>query len=453
MLSKLMAVTWLLTSSPEAKNFNFDDVPLQGERTGPTMSEPNAPILTNAEIARLRTQVEERDRVVSQLRAGELPKGFSLLEYFQQLSELASASPPEVAKSLRKHEESQLLTFMHAKPNSPDMDQFLFELGGVHEGLGRIDEARKDFGELIKQHPSSSMVPHAWMQLAELDFLDAKFDQALPEYGRIADDSKLAPFAHYKRAWCEVNLSDFAKARAEFERTLKLLQANPSPQDAALLHAARTDWLFALAPEDHVDLIAEVKRVWGADARDGLVRLAGLEHDSGRAVQDVAVLRYLLTLPCTETEAVRMKFQILGEQERLLDRPEILATQKEIAESVGAGNTPGNDDHNQARKLAEGYLRLEVLSQFREALELNDPGVYEFSDSLAKLYLSHFAEVADAPQIRYDHAQALEHQRKLEQAKAEYDLVATTHADPEVRRAAVEASHKIAEQLAGRSKR
>jgi hypothetical protein len=154
-----------------------------------------------------------------------------------------------------------------AKP-SGCVDEILYNLAYEHEQAGDLDQARKDYLELIQTSPASKYVPNAYLAFGELFFQEAQGDPskwALAEqsYKEVtkypAPDNKALGYARYKLAYVYWNKGDLALAMSEMKKTIELgVQFPRLPNADQLAVSARRDIvpLYALAgdPKKAYDL-------------------------------------------------------------------------------------------------------------------------------------------------------------------------------------------------------
>jgi TolA-binding protein len=139
------------------------------------------------------------------------------------------------------------------------VDETLYDLAYEHEQAGELDQARKDYLELIQTSPGSKYVPNAYLAFGELFFQEAQSDPskwALAEqsYKEVtkypSPENKAFGYAHYKLGYVYWNQGDYVRAVAELKKTIENGMAYPTLTGAEQLAvSARRDLipLYALA--------------------------------------------------------------------------------------------------------------------------------------------------------------------------------------------------------------
>lgn len=96
---------------------------------------------------------------------------------------------------------------------APGRDVAWYTLGTLCGEFEQPEAARRAFFQLIRNYPASSYVSHAYLWFAELMFNNAEMASARQFYERVVImGGPLAPYAHYKLAWCAINLADWQGA-------------------------------------------------------------------------------------------------------------------------------------------------------------------------------------------------------------------------------------------------
>ncbi len=148
-----------------------------------------------------------------------------------------------------------------AVPASGCVDEVLYDLAYEHEQAGDLDQARKDYLELIQTSPASKYVPNAYLAFGELFFQEAQGDPskwALAEqsYREVikfpAPENKVLGYARYKLAYVYWNKGDLALALSELKKTIEHGAQFPTlPNARELAASARKDLvpIYAVAGE------------------------------------------------------------------------------------------------------------------------------------------------------------------------------------------------------------
>ncbi|MES2964254.1 MAG: tetratricopeptide repeat protein [Bdellovibrionota bacterium] len=93
-------------------------------------------------------------------------------------------------------------------PNFRQMDLVKFNHAYAHQQLGELDKAEKLLGTLIKDHPTSPLVPDAYLAIGEINFGRRDFKTSLENFRAIRryPQARVYPYGLYKAAWALYNM-------------------------------------------------------------------------------------------------------------------------------------------------------------------------------------------------------------------------------------------------------
>ncbi|MEW5768182.1 MAG: outer membrane protein assembly factor BamD [bacterium] len=103
---------------------------------------------------------------------------------------------------------------------------------------GEYAKAREEFKRYLWHFPSGKAAPYARLKVAECDYENKNFVDALAGYEAFLNTyptSKYADYAAYSRGWCHYHLGDYEKAVSVFDQFVKDFpesRYNPSAKDA-----------------------------------------------------------------------------------------------------------------------------------------------------------------------------------------------------------------------------
>lgn len=134
-------------------------------------------------------------------------------------------------------------------------DEVLYYLAYEYEQSNKLDDARKVYLDLIKQHPTSKFIPSAYFAFGELFFNEAQGNPAQWSFAEQSykevvkykpPDNKLFGYAHYKLGYVYWNTAvkkeDYGKALTEFKLAIDFAtQYTQLPGSADLAKTARRD--------------------------------------------------------------------------------------------------------------------------------------------------------------------------------------------------------------------
>ena len=240
-------------------------------------------------------------------------------------------------------------------PGHPRMDEALYTLALLLEELNQRQRARQVYHRLLRDHPDSRYVPHAYLAFAEFYFADGRLDAARQFYERVTsippERNDVYGYALYKLAWVRYNEEDFRGAMNDFVRVLEHARAySDQPSSAALARQARREIVLPYAQVGRPDrALAFFRRVAQHDdeAFEMLGALAALYTDTGQWPETISVHHRLMSeLPDSDdlcgwqvrvleaTIASRPKAEQVREAERLVDVRRAFAGGAHLSEAV-----------------------------------------------------------------------------------------------------------------------
>jgi tetratricopeptide (TPR) repeat protein len=134
------------------------------------------------------------------------------------------------------------LTFYQASldlPQNPELDETLAALGGMHYRMGKLGLAIQYYGRLIRDVPSSSLVPLSHLAIGEIRFVLGDWkgaDQSLA-MALSFPSSQATPCALYMQAWEDFERGFIFLARKSFAACWSL-RANHSTTDSFVDHVS-----------------------------------------------------------------------------------------------------------------------------------------------------------------------------------------------------------------------
>ncbi|MHB8078948.1 MAG: tetratricopeptide repeat protein [Candidatus Krumholzibacteriia bacterium] len=116
----------------------------------------------------------------------------------------------------------------------PEEGRALFQAALRDRSRGETDLARQGFREFLDRHGQSELADDARYWLAELDYADGRFAEALAGFQSLLaafPATELAPAAELKIGYCQFSLGQEAQAR---ETLARLIASHPDAEEAAL---------------------------------------------------------------------------------------------------------------------------------------------------------------------------------------------------------------------------
>lgn len=196
-------------------------------------------------------------------------------------------------------------TYIQLVQDHPDferMDEVLFSLAFGLEELRQHDRARQVYHRLIKGHPESRFIPHAYLSFAEFYFNEQEMSAALQFYEKVREfppeRNPVYGYAIYKSAWAYYNNEDYRGALQAFVETIEFATQNPDATDATnLARQARRELVMPYAMVGNPGQALDFFRRFATDeeqARGMLERLAELYYDTGQWQETIGVYQNLI---------------------------------------------------------------------------------------------------------------------------------------------------------------
>ena len=129
--------------------------------------------------------------------------------------------------------------FLMKYPESQLRVSTLFRIGSSHFQKKNYMEARAHFQSVIDRYPTDFYAPLAQYFIAESYLVDNQFREALFAYTKVItqhpETIKISPMAHYKLAWAQYQVNDYAQAAQTCRNFLSLYPTNALAKNVYLL--------------------------------------------------------------------------------------------------------------------------------------------------------------------------------------------------------------------------
>ncbi|MGM0443280.1 MAG: tetratricopeptide repeat protein [Fibrobacterota bacterium] len=124
------------------------------------------------------------------------------------------APVPDYSKALETYKEA-----VQKYPASNKLANAYYQIGGIYDLQGDIDSAKAAFMQIVKQRPSSKLVPTAHFRIAQILYTQHQQREALTHLEKM-DMSKVSPInhemAHYRKSEIYYNIGDLDKSAKLF---------------------------------------------------------------------------------------------------------------------------------------------------------------------------------------------------------------------------------------------
>jgi tetratricopeptide (TPR) repeat protein len=338
-------------------------------------------------------------------------------------------------------------------PSYERKDEVLYNMGSALYDTQEKKRGVSMYWTLLKQFPSSSFAPDAWLQLGEHFFNSNKLTEAVKAYGKAAETKKprIYSFAMYKLAWCDYNLQDYAASLEKFRTVVAYARAQGQ---VAAAHAAER-----IAEKDRVQLMEEalsdMVRVYSHmdamedalayyEAQVGLekaygyiARLARAYHEEGKTQLEIATYESLNKRMPYHVEAARNHTAVVAAY-ALLGQTQMVRTEVRRLIDLYAPNSvwAKKNAHNEgalaaAFKVVEERLAALVTEQHRAAQETHEVETYQLARDIYKEYLDKFTASANSYKFRFFYAEILFELKEFREAALQYRKVVDADASGE----------------------
>lgn len=251
-------------------------------------------------------EAEEADRAAAQVEdwttaTGSYPEAVALRERLLKQATTNRAAAVRVLEDV-----------VREYPRDEHADVALYTLATALAQSGRTDEAITLERQLVADHPESTLVPDARLDLGDAAYESNDVTAAKEQYEAIRSvpGAAVRPFATYKLAWVETNLGAHERALSLFLEVASTRLASPDDPLAGLRREALRDYarLYAIGgATGTADVLAHFERIAGDDAPALLALLAQAYADGGKPGDAGSLWAALLerTAPC---DAVALDF-------------------------------------------------------------------------------------------------------------------------------------------------
>jgi cellulose synthase operon protein C len=232
-------------------------------------------------------------------------------------------------------------------PTYPRSDLVLYLLGFAAHEDGRGDEALQWLERVVAEHPTSPVLPDAWMMIGEHHF-QSDFAAARAAYLKVLEhkSSPVYDLALFKTAWCDWKLGDTKRAAERFKEVLDL--ATEAEKAGTVAQKKRSVQLRDEALDYLTLLFTEDESVTAADAysflasiggqkysREVLGRLADTFHGQARYDRAVEAWELLINKDPRSLDAPQHQLRIVDSYMQLGDTEKALAGATELAKQYG----------------------------------------------------------------------------------------------------------------------
>ncbi|MBI4345417.1 MAG: tetratricopeptide repeat protein, partial [Elusimicrobia bacterium] len=129
--------------------------------------------------------------------------------------------------------------FIQKYPDSKLKVSALFRIGSSHFQKNAYVDARANFQSVLDRYPNDFFAPLAQYFIAESYLVDNKMREALFAYTKVItqypETIKVSPLAHFKLAWVELQVGDYAQAAQTCQNFIALYPTNALAKNVYLI--------------------------------------------------------------------------------------------------------------------------------------------------------------------------------------------------------------------------
>ncbi len=476
-----------------------EEKPVKG-RTGP--ADFKAPVFTDAD--RDEATAQKRDEMIDELKKiiPDMPESDSKADLYFQLAEAyweksrhislsevkdydeawakwqaakekdpggaaGSEAEPKVSTrrsdAFRKDALSLYQTILEKYKDYARRDEVLFAIAYNQYEIGNKAESLAAYNTLIKQYPSSKLVPDSYVQMGEHYFAANDLTRARAAYQKANDFKlpKLYAFSLYKLAWCDYNVQDFEASIGKFKAVIDYAEqqaaaGNQSRDRVQLRAEALKDVVLAYAQIDAIDsAISYLKEKAGDKSQDYVNKLAATYFDSGKYDAAIRVYKRLITESPAHVRAPAWQQKILLAYDKLNKRDKVVQEMKILVKNYGPQSewAKANAEHTgavgEATELAQSALSQLVQDYHQEALKTKSVSTYRLARDIYRDYLETFPNAEDAYNLRFLYAETLYALDQWQEAAEQYSRAVEMNAQgPYTRQAAYDAILALEKEVA-----
>ncbi|MEE2902198.1 MAG: tetratricopeptide repeat protein [Myxococcota bacterium] len=315
-------------------------------------------------------------------------------------------------------------------------DEVLFYLGYNNYEAGDKKKAVSHYWTLIKQFPSSRLVPDSYLQLGEHFFNSNNVGKARKALERaLATKSpKIYNYALYKLAWCDYNVQEYAAGIKKLKEVISRSERLRGNKGVQLKGEALGDLARFFSFVDEVDTaFAYFKKKGGEEiALRYTTKLGELFNGQGKWDLEIQTYQMLNQKYPMAAKAPALQARIVSAYSKL-NKKELVRQEVERLVDLYRPNTPWYKAQERkkdtlaleyAYDLTESHLRDLVTEYHRDAQKRKNIETYELARDIYRKYLEAFRDSESAYQMNFFYGEVLWALKEWKNAALEYDRVA-----------------------------
>lgn len=323
-------------------------------------------------------------------------------------------------------------------PQYSRADDALFYYGQALNDLGRNEEAKNKFVDLVRTYPQSSHVADSYVLIGEYYFENNKAFEALQAYQRATafKESDKYAFALYKLAWCYYNVSEYDKAIDTMKQVVRFTSSTNTGQSKIQLQdEALKDLVRFFADAGQLDEAIEFFNSLGKKEliRDVIKKLAGTYMEQGKFEQAISTYKRLISEDPQGPYAPEYQNEIIAAWTKIGNKQETVNAINTLITNYGKNSawSKANASNQEAVKNANEYieknLRTIALNYLQEAKKLKAGAsatqAYTLAEQAFRTYIDQFPDSKYIYDMRYSFAELLYTVKKYDEAYEQYMAV------------------------------
>jgi TolA-binding protein len=357
----------------------------------------------------------------------------------KKLAELRSVQQAHLAKQL-EYQEKTVATYrdvIKEFPGAPKIDEIRYFLGYHLYLMGRAHEGVEAYRQVILQHPTSSLVPDALVNIGEYYFSQNDYDNALKLYQKAESykDSPVHAIAIYKQAWAYFNLGVYDISLSKFLQVIKVAKDQQRKgMDSAfgLEKDAANDMVLPYSKKGKAKAAIAFFKTYATERYlEVCGRLAGLYTEENKFDKSTLLLRMLVKEARSEQGnsnkrylTVRFQRVIVDNMNRKGEKQGTVDAVKELTRLFLEESQTAPADFVKKESDLVDSLILNIATEYhREWKSTKTKATLAYTQDLYDLYLQIFSDKPNAYDIHFNNALLMIMVGRYEQAITAFENV------------------------------
>lgn len=327
-------------------------------------------------------------------------------------------------------------------PQGEFVDDALYNLGFLHEEMGKHEEAHHLYQRLLEEYPKSAYAVEASMRLGEYNFNIGQFETAISYYEKVIKHSESPRYleALYKLGWSHYQLNRFPEAISAFTTLIEVYEHSEdfkklTPVDLreeAMEYIAVAFVDFGGPSKAKTYLVKIGNPPW---AKNVLFSLGKIYMEQREEYENaISAFTFLLEMAPLCDEAPQIQNRIAECYKRMKNETMAFEARQRLFLSYKPGSLwweahPQEAIRLEAYRLTEKALRENFYSLLSKSEK--DPSLYRPLVQLGQTYLETFPEDKNAVLVRWNVALVLDTKlHSYKEALSEYLTLSMLYSTP-----------------------